>query len=62
MANDALIDAVRHTIETIRHQLELIEDRAKGDFLDKRPVVQSLMHHKIRLEKALSAIEVNHAD
>ena len=52
---DALADAVAHTIETIKRQLDLIADRAPGNFLDKRPVVQSLGAHVRRLEKALAA-------
>ncbi|WP_063800612.1 hypothetical protein [Burkholderia cepacia] len=52
---DALTEAVTRTIETIKRQLDLIADRAPGDFLDKRPVVQSLSAHVRRLEKAIAA-------
>ncbi|WP_257757847.1 hypothetical protein [Burkholderia glumae] len=51
---DALKEAVTRTIDTIRRQLELIFERAPGNFLDKVPVVQSLTAHKHRLEKALA--------
>jgi len=54
---DVLTAVVERTIEVIARQLELIEDRAKGDFLDKRPVVQSLLAHKGRLQRALAKIE-----
>ncbi|HGF4018899.1 hypothetical protein [Burkholderia cenocepacia] len=54
---DALTEAVTRTIETIKRQLDLIADRAPGDFLDKRPVVQSLGAHVRRLEKALAEAE-----
>ncbi|WP_230958690.1 hypothetical protein [Burkholderia stagnalis] len=55
---DALTEAITRTIETIKRQLDLIADRASGDFLDKRPVVQSLGAHVRRLEKALAASPV----
>ncbi|WP_446903052.1 hypothetical protein [Burkholderia sp. YIM B11467] len=55
---DALTEAVTRTIETIKRQLDLIVERAPGDFLDKRPVVQSLSAHVRRLEKALAASPV----
>lgn len=42
---DALTEAVTRTIDTIKRQLALIAERAPGDFLDKRPVVQSLGAH-----------------
>ncbi|WP_186266908.1 VRR-NUC domain-containing protein [Burkholderia gladioli] len=54
---DALKEAVMRTIDTIRRQLELIFERAPGNFLDKVPVVQSLTAHKHRLEKALAITE-----
>ncbi|WJN78750.1 hypothetical protein [Burkholderia anthina] len=52
----ALTEAVDRTIETIKRQLDLIAERAPGDFLDKRPVVQSLTAHVNRLEKALAEL------
>lgn len=55
---DALTEAATHTIATIKRQLDLIAERAPGDFLDKRPVVQSLGAHVRRLEKALAASPV----
>lgn len=55
---DALTEAVTHTIETIKRQLDLIADRAPSNFLDKRSVVQSLTAHVRRLEKALAASPV----
>lgn len=55
---DALMEAVTHTIETIKRQLDLIADRAPSNFLDKRSVVQSLTAHVRRLEKALAASPV----
>ena len=55
---DALTEAVTRTIDTIKRQLALIAERAPGDFLDKRPVVQSLGAHAGRLEKALAASPV----
>ncbi|WP_230972993.1 hypothetical protein [Burkholderia vietnamiensis] len=54
---DALTEAVTRTIETIKRQLDLIADRAPGNYLDKRPVVQSLGAHVRRLEKALAEAE-----
>ena len=43
---DALTEAVTHTIDTIGRQLDLIAERAPGNFLDKVPVVRSLTAHK----------------
>lgn len=51
----ALMDVIEHTAKVIGRQLNLIAERAPGDFLDKRPVVLSLSMHKQRLEKALDA-------
>ena len=53
--DDALAEVVKHTIETIGRQLDLIAERAPGNYLDKIPVCRSLTQHKIRLERALSA-------
>ncbi|WP_407971412.1 hypothetical protein ACJ51O_07885 [Burkholderia pyrrocinia] len=55
---DALTEAVARTIETIKRQLDLITECAPGDFLDKRPIVQSLDAHVRRLERALAASPV----
>jgi hypothetical protein len=52
-APEGLRETVERTIEVIERQLDLIAERAPGDFLDKRPVVQSLGAHKRRLEQAL---------
>lgn len=56
-AQDVLIEAVDTTVKTIERQLNLIEERAPGGYLDKLPVVRSLTLHKRRLTKALNAIE-----
>ncbi|WP_192903333.1 hypothetical protein [Burkholderia thailandensis] len=58
---DALTEAVTHTIDTIGRQLDLIAERAPGNFLDKVPVVRSLTAHKKRLEKALATAEQHEA-
>jgi len=58
---DALTEAVTLTIDTIGRQLDLIAERAPGNFLDKVPVVRSLTAHKKRLEKALAAVEQHEA-
>ncbi|VWD49760.1 hypothetical protein BLA17378_08634 [Burkholderia aenigmatica] len=58
---DALTEAVTHTIDTISRQLDLIAERAPGNFLDKVPVVRSLTAHKKRLEKALAPVEQHEA-
>ncbi|VWD60684.1 hypothetical protein BLA18628_07169 [Burkholderia aenigmatica] len=58
---DALTEAVTHTIDTISRQLDLIAERAPGNFLDKVPVVRSLTAHKKRLEKALAPLEQHEA-
>jgi hypothetical protein len=50
-----LADAVQLTISTITRQLDLIAERAPGNYLDKTPIVRSLTAHKNRLEKALLA-------
>ena len=42
---DALAVKLDHIAKTIDKQLRVIDERARGDFLDKRPVVQSLMMH-----------------
>lgn len=49
-----LLEALDHIAQTIDRQLELIADRAKGDFLDKRPVVQSLQSHARRARAAIA--------
>ena len=55
---DQLRACVDTTANVIERQLELIADRAKGDYLDKRPVVQSLKAHVKRLRATLSASAV----
>lgn len=49
-----LVEALKNADKIIERQLELIEQRAKGDFLNKRPVVQSLNAHRTRIQKALA--------
>lgn len=56
-----LTETVTHTIDTIGRQLDLIAERAPGNFLDKVPVVRSLTAHKKRLEKALASVEQHEA-
>ena len=55
------IEALQATLEntklTITRQLELISERAPGEFLNKRPVVQSLQSHVRNIEKALAAMQ-----
>lgn len=53
--NDHLLKALKDTDKVIERQLELIEQRAKGDFLNKRPVVQSLTAHRARIQKTLKS-------
>jgi len=51
---DELVDALDHIEKTITRQLELIADRARGDYLDKRLVVQSLQSHARRARAAIA--------
>ncbi|MDW3683898.1 hypothetical protein RA280_19550 [Cupriavidus sp. CV2] len=51
----SLAEAVERTIEVIERQLDLIGERAPGEMLDKRPVVQSLQAHVKRLRAAIAA-------
>lgn len=53
--NDDLLKALKDTDRIIAGQLELIQQRATSDFLDKRPVVQSLTAHRTRIQKAIEA-------
>ena len=48
-----LTEAVHLTISTLTRQLDLIAERAPGEYLDKTPIVRSLVAHKNRLEKAV---------
>lgn len=50
-----LREALDHTEKTLIKQLALISERAPGDYLDKRPVVQSLQMHAKRCRAALEA-------
>jgi hypothetical protein len=50
---DALAEAVDLTIKTLERQLDLIDERAPGNYLDKMPVIRSLSAHKQRLERAV---------
>ena len=52
-APGALTDAIDLTIKTLERQLDLIAERAPGNYLDKTPIVRSLRAHKQRLERAL---------
>jgi len=49
----ALREAVDLTIKTLERQLDLIDERAPGIYLDKMPVIRSLRAHKQRLERAI---------
>lgn len=49
----ALREVIERTAEVIERQLALIADRAPGNYLDKRPVVQSMTLHAKRLRAAL---------
>jgi hypothetical protein len=48
-----LTEAVDLTIKTLERQLDLIDERAPGNYLDKMPVIRSLSAHKKRLERAV---------
>lgn len=51
---NSLREVVTHTAETIRRQLDLIDERAGASvYLDRKPVVQSLTAHHRRLTAAL---------
>jgi hypothetical protein len=54
-ADGTLQEVVARTVEVIERQLALIGERAPGEYLDKRPVVQSLQAHVRRLRAALAA-------
>jgi len=54
MQQAALIKALDHIVRTIEKQLSLIKDRAPGDYLDKRPVVQSLQSHAKHARAAIA--------
>jgi hypothetical protein len=49
-----LVDVLSLTRSTVVRQLQLIEERAKGKFLDKRPVVDALRAHVKRIDTALA--------
>jgi hypothetical protein len=51
----ALLEVIEHTIATLKRQIDLIAERAPGNFLDKVPVVRSLRAHQSRLERAILA-------
>lgn len=53
-SNTELLAALDHIEKTLTRQLELIADRAPGDYLDKRPVVQSLQSHARRARAAIA--------
>lgn len=55
--NEQILKALKDTDRIIAGQLELIEQRATGDLLNKRPVVQSLAAHRTRIQKAIAAAE-----
>lgn len=56
-----LCDALKHISSAIERQLELIAERAPGQFLDKRPVVQALGSHARRANAAIAAAEAAQA-
>ncbi|KMN29652.1 hypothetical protein VI26_22855 [Chromobacterium sp. LK1] len=56
-----LFDALKHIFSAIERQLELIAERAPGQFLDKRPVVQALGSHARRANAAIAAAEAAQA-
>ncbi|MDH0342874.1 hypothetical protein [Chromobacterium haemolyticum] len=49
-----LFDALKHISSAIERQLELIAERAPGQFLDKRPVVQALRSHAQKANAAIA--------
>ena len=51
---EQLVEALDHMSKTIKRQLDLIADRAPGDYLDKRPVVRSLQVHKKNANAAIA--------
>lgn len=53
-AQDDLTAAVERTIETLNRQIDLIAERAPGQYLDKMPVVRSLHAHARRLTAAIA--------
>lgn len=59
--HEALEDAVWAAICSIEHQLDLIAARATGNRLDKAPIVRSLTHLRIRLERAVSPASTSEA-
>lgn len=54
---DELLDAFNNMATTIERQLELITERAKGDFLDKRAMVQAMQLHLKRAKEAIAKAE-----
>ncbi|WP_337882257.1 hypothetical protein [Chromobacterium haemolyticum] len=52
-----LFDALKHISGAIERQLELIAERAPGQFLDKKPVVQALRSHARKADAAIAAAE-----
>lgn len=49
-----LLEALEHISGAIERQLELIAERAPGQFLDKRPVVQALRSHAQKANAAIA--------
>jgi len=51
--NDPLTEALEHIRDSIEMQVELINIRAPGKYLDKQPIVSALLSHRRRCIKAL---------
>lgn len=52
-----LLATLKHISSAIERQLELIAERAPGQFLDKKPVVQALRSHARKAYAAIAAAE-----
>lgn len=55
-AAQSALETLERTHQSLARQLDLIAERAPGNFLDKRPVVSTLTMHQKRTEAAAAAL------
>ena len=59
---NVLVEALEHMRDTIEGQVELINIRAPGRYLDKQPILSALLSHRRRCIKALKEFEAPAGD
>lgn len=55
---DELLVTLDHMHRSLLRQLDLIQERAPGGYLDKQPLINSLRMHAQRAQKAIAKCEV----